>query len=82
VDDLHTAERFCEEAITLSSDRCNRHQHVRALVIASAVLRTKGSGAASQKADELLQRARELVRASGTSALSFRVRALAEVVLG
>jgi class 3 adenylate cyclase/tetratricopeptide (TPR) repeat protein len=81
VDDLHTAERFCEEAITLSSDRCNRHQHVRALVIASAVLRAKGSGAASQKADELLHLARDLVRASGASALWFRVRALAEVVL-
>lgn len=82
VNDLHTAERFCEETIALARDRCNRHQHVRALVIASAVLRAKAPEAEARRADELLQSARDLVRATGAGAASFRVRALSELVLG
>jgi adenylate cyclase len=82
VGDLHTANRFCEEAIALSQERHNRHQHVRALVIASAVLRAKGSESERAEAEQLLQKARALVRASGAGALSFRVKALPEVVLG
>src|SRR5439155_7832694 len=81
VNDLPAAVRFCEETIALARERCNRHQHVRALVIASAALRAKGSDADLQQAEELVQRARELVRATETSSLSFRVKTLAEVVL-
>jgi tetratricopeptide (TPR) repeat protein len=82
VGDLHAAGRFCDEAIALSRERSNRHQHVRALVIASAVLRAQGSEAQARQAQEMLQRAGRLVRASGATALAFRVRALPEVVLG
>ena len=81
MNDLQTANRFCEEAIALSQERCNRHQHVRALVIASAVLRAKGRYAQLAEAEQLLQKARALVRASGAGAQSFRVKALPEVVL-
>lgn len=79
VDDLHSAERFCDQAVALSRERANRHQHVRALVIESAVLRAKRLDAA---AEERIERARELVRASGAGALMFRVKTLPEVVLG
>ncbi|HXD42771.1 MAG TPA: adenylate/guanylate cyclase domain-containing protein [Ramlibacter sp.] len=82
VGDLRAAEGFCEEAIVLSRDRSNRHQHVRALVIASEVLRAKGTEADRREAADLLQRARTLVQASGASALAFRVKALPEIVLG
>src|SRR5205823_9219599 len=70
VGDMHSAERFCDEAIELSRGRSNRHQHVRALVIASAVLRAKGTEAGAREAEELLHRARGVVRASEASALS------------
>jgi adenylate cyclase len=82
VGDMHSAEQFCDEAIALSRERANRHQHVRALVIASAILRAKGREAEVRQGDELLERARELVRGSGAGAMPFRVRALPEVVLG
>lgn len=82
VDDLQAAERYCEETIALARERCNRHQHVRALVIASAVLRAKGSDVEVRRADDLLASARELVRVSEASPLSFRVGALSEVELG
>jgi adenylate cyclase len=82
VGDLHSAQIFCTEAIALSHERSNRHQHVRALVIASAVLQAKGDAGSLREAEELLARARSLVRASKAGALSFRVRALPEVVLG
>jgi class 3 adenylate cyclase/tetratricopeptide (TPR) repeat protein len=79
IEDLHAAERFCEEAIAMSRERANRHQHVRALVIASAVLRAKGL---EHEAEQLLESARALVRASEAGALPFRVKALPEVALG
>jgi class 3 adenylate cyclase/tetratricopeptide (TPR) repeat protein len=81
VDDLHSADRYCEEAIALSRERSNRHQHVRALVVASAIRRARGTPEDLAQADDLLQDARSLVRASGAGALSFRVKALPEVVL-
>jgi tetratricopeptide (TPR) repeat protein len=82
IGDLDAAGGYCDEAITLSQERCNRHQHVRALVIASALVRASGRDGAPLEAEELLQRARGLVRASEASAVAFRVKALPEVVLG
>jgi class 3 adenylate cyclase/tetratricopeptide (TPR) repeat protein len=82
VGDLRAAERCCAEAIDLSRERSNRHQHVRALVIASAVLRARGTEDAVREAEDLLERARSLVRASEASELAFRVKALPEVALG
>lgn len=76
--DMDTAHTYCFEAIESSRWRNNRHQHVRALMIASAVVRAKDEGAESARAQELLAQAGELVRATGASALSFRVKVLPE----
>ncbi|MBG9388512.1 AAA family ATPase [Caenimonas aquaedulcis] len=76
-DDLEAAEALCGEVMDLSHQRKNRHQHVRALVIASAVRNARGD----ESAHELLARARELVRATEAGPLAFRVKALPEIVL-
>lgn len=78
--DMESAETLCREAAELSHGRNNRHQHVRALMIASAIVGAK-AGADADEAAALLAQARELVRATGASALPFQVRDLPEIVL-
>lgn len=78
--DMESAEALCRDAAELSRDRNNRHQHVRALMIASAVIRSR-AGADAVEAAALLAQARELVRASGASALPFRVKDLPAIVM-
>ncbi|MEJ6020976.1 ATP-binding protein [Ramlibacter sp. PS4R-6] len=75
--DLAIARAHSVEAISLCHERNNRHQHVRALAIASAIAR--GEGDAGQ-ADALHAQARRLVRDSEAGGLAFRVAVLPELV--
>lgn len=76
--DTNSAEALSREAIALSEARNTRHQHIRALVIASAILRAKGSAEESSQSQALLQRAGELIRETGAGSMSFRVNAMPE----
>lgn len=74
--DLDAARAHSIEAISLCHQRNNRHQHVRALAIASAVARDAGDGA---QASALLAQAKRLVRDSEVAGSAFRVQVLPEL---
>jgi adenylate cyclase len=75
--DLDEARSACDEALVLCHARNNRHQHVRALAVASAIARGEGD---VREAEELLAQARGLVKDSEAGGLAFRVAVLPELV--
>jgi ATP/maltotriose-dependent transcriptional regulator MalT len=75
--DLDAAREASDEAVQLCAERSNRHQHVRALSIASAIARGEGDAA---QAGALIARARQLVDDSEAGGAAFRIAVLPELV--
>jgi adenylate cyclase len=75
--DMEQARAACDEALVLCNARNNRHQHVRALAVASAIARSEGDAV---EAESLLSKARTLVKDSEAGGLAFRIAVLPELV--